>query len=533
METLVVDGIEVRISQTLHCFLMKLTSHFNPVTVWLDAICIDQRSRAERNWQVSIMQQIFESAEKVFAWLGYGDSDCNLAMSHITKISLESARSQSVEPRMLEQYLEQLLLRPYWSRTWVIQEAVLAKELWLLYGSEIAPWSEFVDAVNSIYRVDSENLYPHLKTQKTVEGSLGQLAHCGDERETEAYRRFLLFKDARESLVDGKSDLLSLAALFQHTNCLDPRDKLYGLRGIASDGENLEINYSKSIAQVFSDGLSLATPTVNRLGSYGLGLPNSKIDHALALCSSLAIPRQAVVQMLYSTQCEGMQEFLTEHGVVSSCQLQPAIHQPNSSRACQYSEVRVRVKTAFEERMECYYTSKTVLPGDKVFGLLSPGDGDEESDEPPTPFLLVFRDDNAHSRAIDKLVSPKQMRKFQNYRQDTIDVLLRRTVRLGAACIDHIEICRTNRAAMDVLHRIPGVILVHISRVTILALIAWFKCKDIPGYVSEAIGAGSPQEYLCQCPTNAKIVMRPRTRESEEITIEFPEEPIPTQLSVS
>ena len=82
LETLLVDGIEVQIRQSLHCFLMNLTSHFSPITVWLDAICIDQNNSFERNCQVAMMGQIFKSAEKVYAWLGHGDPDCDHAMAY-------------------------------------------------------------------------------------------------------------------------------------------------------------------------------------------------------------------------------------------------------------------------------------------------------------------------------------------------------------------------------------------------------------------------------------------------------------------
>lgn len=38
--------------------------------LWADAICIDQTSNEERASQILLMEDIFRSAETVYAWLG-------------------------------------------------------------------------------------------------------------------------------------------------------------------------------------------------------------------------------------------------------------------------------------------------------------------------------------------------------------------------------------------------------------------------------------------------------------------------------
>ena len=45
--------------------------HFtNPVSLWIDAVCIDQFSLDERSRQVSLMHEIYTKATTVIAWLG-------------------------------------------------------------------------------------------------------------------------------------------------------------------------------------------------------------------------------------------------------------------------------------------------------------------------------------------------------------------------------------------------------------------------------------------------------------------------------
>jgi hypothetical protein len=45
----------------------------NEVTIWVDAVCIDQSSVLEKNQQVPMMHEIYGKAEKVIIWLGKGD----------------------------------------------------------------------------------------------------------------------------------------------------------------------------------------------------------------------------------------------------------------------------------------------------------------------------------------------------------------------------------------------------------------------------------------------------------------------------
>ncbi|KAF2734222.1 heterokaryon incompatibility, partial [Polyplosphaeria fusca] len=40
--------------------------------VWVDALCIDQRSIGERNHQVRLMREIYTRASLVVSWLGFG-----------------------------------------------------------------------------------------------------------------------------------------------------------------------------------------------------------------------------------------------------------------------------------------------------------------------------------------------------------------------------------------------------------------------------------------------------------------------------
>ncbi|KAI1812512.1 HET-domain-containing protein [Poronia punctata] len=70
---IVVDNIPIRIPQNLYDALMTLRPTDDPVTLWVDYICINQKDRREKSWQVELIKDIYGQAKEVLAWLGEGD----------------------------------------------------------------------------------------------------------------------------------------------------------------------------------------------------------------------------------------------------------------------------------------------------------------------------------------------------------------------------------------------------------------------------------------------------------------------------
>jgi hypothetical protein len=61
------EGRRMNVKSNLHHALLRLPSCSY---WWIDALCINQIDIIERNTQVSIMNNIYRDAEKVFVWLG-------------------------------------------------------------------------------------------------------------------------------------------------------------------------------------------------------------------------------------------------------------------------------------------------------------------------------------------------------------------------------------------------------------------------------------------------------------------------------
>ena len=72
----------VKIPLTTNCYhvLLQLRRRCSPLTLWIDAICINQADYNEKTNQLPLMGQIYDSAQSVFIWLGEGTLASNEAM---------------------------------------------------------------------------------------------------------------------------------------------------------------------------------------------------------------------------------------------------------------------------------------------------------------------------------------------------------------------------------------------------------------------------------------------------------------------
>ena len=141
--------------------------------LWTDGLCLDQSNADEIAKQVPRMGGIYAAAEEVIVWLGH-DQQGQDAMRLLTTrdrpesvdwsaevgdeeyetwwenaISVEEAMGEM--PETMEEMAaaaEHLLLLPYWSRVWIVQEVVLAKHVCVTYGSISLDLDEFCRKMN-------------------------------------------------------------------------------------------------------------------------------------------------------------------------------------------------------------------------------------------------------------------------------------------------------------------------------------------------------------------------------------------------
>ncbi|KAK5713159.1 hypothetical protein LTR15_011522 [Elasticomyces elasticus] len=206
-----IDGCEFTIRKNLWRFFDQVNrTNTVQLPMWIDALCIDQTSAVEVTQQISLMGRIYAQATKVVVWLGPAHSDSDLAMRALTNIN--ARRNQD---KFWNQAgglaVARLCNRAYWTRLWIFQEIMLAKDIELLCGKHVLPWTAFSDVVAA-----SDSTSPRAQ-------------FMGANHENRGLK------------------------------CREPRDKVYGLLGVTrlEPGEELTADYQVPIVRLANDVLSL------------------------------------------------------------------------------------------------------------------------------------------------------------------------------------------------------------------------------------------------------------------------------------
>lgn len=255
-----IDGQSYRIRSNLWDFLLHLRKRKTPRTLWADAICIDQNDPIEKGHQVSVIGQIFQKASKVLIWLGEAADGSDAVMKVLTHgLTKRPAFARWVDklkntperPRMYKfkrrwednlkdwDFTHHFLLlcqRPYWTRTWVVQEIVLAKELVVHCGSYFVTWDQFS---NSIITLTDHLRFSHRGAVNIVNNGPGTLR----EERLSRKRRFSSSRSLHETLW-----------VFRRTQCTDLRDKIYALLSMSNSDSGqtqLAVDYTISTMELF------------------------------------------------------------------------------------------------------------------------------------------------------------------------------------------------------------------------------------------------------------------------------------------
>ncbi|KAH8654518.1 heterokaryon incompatibility protein-domain-containing protein [Tricladium varicosporioides] len=199
---------------------------------WIDAICINQSNKEERNHQVNIMGDIFSGAAHVLVWLGPGNDFSDFAMDCIVHANIH-ANAQNCFPENFQQSrpdaVRDLLNKNYWTRVWIIQELILAQEIIVLCGIRLIHW-HFIDVAMTRLPYPSQGNF-----------MLNQVAHSSALR--------------KAGHAQPKQSLMELISLSCRFECTDIFDRVYGLLGIIKKPEDkslhLKADYSLSREDMF------------------------------------------------------------------------------------------------------------------------------------------------------------------------------------------------------------------------------------------------------------------------------------------
>ncbi len=241
------------------CGALKFLRHpVEEVIVWADALCINQADIDERGKQVRLMGSIYANAAQVMVWLGEEDGDTKLAFKGLRDFAAshrQSLNESSVYGTPIDvdnarlAAIKRILKRPWFSRTWTLQEVVLAKDALFVCGNEQISFSKFDEACQWIHyhNLDVAIDYLHITL---LDMSATHHSLRSDDTTT-----------ATEAL-----SLINLLSQTRFNESTDPRDKIYGLLGIATNYGSIEPDYALSVAEVYLETVRVLIGVHDHLG---------------------------------------------------------------------------------------------------------------------------------------------------------------------------------------------------------------------------------------------------------------------------
>ena len=258
------ENANLALNQNLLDALHFLRQSDTTRVLWADQICINQADDLEKTKQVGLMAEIYQKASRVIAWLGLPNEKTPSTFDFLKSLGsyvVALARNKGVGspntaednnkwleamikeyPTSLPQWtdVEAFLERDWFSRVWILQEVVLAKSILIQSGDHTLSWAA-LDLVGAL-------LVNRPKNDVAPIRDLGEF--------------MLQMVNARVThgaiAIEQKRSFLSLTALLRDMRArkaTDPRDKVYGLLGIAfgQSESSLRPDYTKDWPQVYTN----------------------------------------------------------------------------------------------------------------------------------------------------------------------------------------------------------------------------------------------------------------------------------------
>ncbi|CAI0648756.1 unnamed protein product [Colletotrichum noveboracense] len=289
--SILLQGQNVDVTQNLYCALERLAkfSKSQVTKIWIDALCINQADDEEKAHQVQLMGRIYSSARQVLIWLGPEDDASVSALHQLSLLgsTLEDLKGRpDYGPSICQGFVKTILecsgtsfnfahictlfQRPWWTRVWVIQEALLAKKAYVVIGDHAKDWKEVRSAWSAfewmILYVDTDPKYQPIYDALRDETSL--------------------FNAVFFSATGGA---------IQST---DSRDRIYGLLGLLTERDRRRIPVDYSMAMTLEKLLFFTTKALvedhgpdvlsyRRPTSLSPGLPSWTVDWTVKMIATI------------------------------------------------------------------------------------------------------------------------------------------------------------------------------------------------------------------------------------------------------
>jgi hypothetical protein len=262
-QTIWLDEGSVQILNSLAGALRHLRLKDRSVFVWTDQVCINQQDLAEKGQQIPLMRMIYMHATNTLIWLG--DDDNEDPVGAFDLMETVYARLQGTDaqvtpadfsrldfPPVQDQVwwdLRQLLRRPWFSRLWTIQEAVLSRHLFVKCGHASACWDDFA---SWCYCLEETGILHWLTSNAELDLQCPQREHAKLLPPQGAAIVCSIQADRLQGLtLTQKEYLLNILVSTRYAQATEPKDKVYGVLGIADSTIVPDYSPSLSVRDVY------------------------------------------------------------------------------------------------------------------------------------------------------------------------------------------------------------------------------------------------------------------------------------------
>ncbi|XP_014552763.1 hypothetical protein COCVIDRAFT_109463 [Bipolaris victoriae FI3] len=257
-QTIWLGDFSVKILKSLASALRYLRLRDKSIYVWTDQICINQQDIAEKGQQIPLMRMIYSHATNTLIWLG--DDDGEDPVGALDLLETVYARLQGTDaqvtpadfarldfPPVSDQVwwdIRQLLRRPWFSRLWTIQEAVLSRNLFIKCGhasvcwDDLAAWCYCLEETGILrWLVSNADLDLQRPLRENPKFLPPQGAVVVESIQADRLQSMGLIQ---------KEYLLNILVSTRYAQATEPKDKVYGVLGIADS--NIVPDYSPSLS---------------------------------------------------------------------------------------------------------------------------------------------------------------------------------------------------------------------------------------------------------------------------------------------
>ncbi|KAF2097656.1 hypothetical protein NA57DRAFT_58224 [Rhizodiscina lignyota] len=260
-----VDGKALLIPESLQPFMdiLREEADFKDMWWWIDSICINEDDIIEKSSQVAQMGAVYFYAAETIIWLGPASADSDDAINFLRKLSgrrwkfdreprgseAELARKLIASGLREDKYqakwdaVDSLLLRPWWTRVWTVQELVLSRDVRFYCGSSNMTLRNFSSALYALWLCTplGSGDFPISKAAYTPAWNRRRIFQWFQENEVRQ----------EKGTTQLPLKLIALVAFVSDHLATDIRDRIYSLLGLASDYALIRPDYHLSAEAVF------------------------------------------------------------------------------------------------------------------------------------------------------------------------------------------------------------------------------------------------------------------------------------------